>query len=342
MAVYAPQIATDELVPETTALTGQYRIDLRTSPPDIYIDESETNWADLRWQDIGKPVVMRRYSSLRREWEYAHEKPMPLATQWEYYNRSVHELFSANVPLERRIAMRKMLKYMRAFDFGNIGESLQELHYLSIWNRLHRFADAVWDPRGFRTLFGGLPLEKPNILFLGAGDGFEAMQLQALYPGGKITMVDCDEFAKTTRFGKFPENYPFLGKDNGSGQWKIYNKADFNIDYIVEDINDLNIRGKFDVVMSAGLLDHFPNMEKPGVFEWYRYYLKPGGYGIVTTPRLQGKSRLFFFTMKEITTFGYRELMSARQLGLYAYDNGFVVQRCAAIKAHNGVVLQLR
>ena len=40
--------------------------------------------------------------------------------------------------------------------------------------------------------------------------------------------------------------------------------------------------------------------------------------------------------------FGYRELMTVRQLGLYAYENGFDVLRAGYIKAHNGVVCRPR
>ena len=40
--------------------------------------------------------------------------------------------------------------------------------------------------------------------------------------------------------------------------------------------------------------------------------------------------------------YGYRELMDARQLGLYAYENGFDILRCGYIKGHNGIIAQER
>jgi hypothetical protein len=51
---------------------------------------------------------------------------------------------------------------------------------------------------------------------------------------------------------------------------------------------------------------------------------------------------MFYLAMGEIMNYGYRELMDARQLGLYAYENGFDVLRAGTIKAHNGIVCRAR
>ncbi|HEY8485078.1 MAG TPA: hypothetical protein VIL13_10735, partial [Longimicrobiales bacterium] len=65
-------------------------------------------------------------------------------------------------------------------------------------------------------------------------------------------------------------------------------------------------------------------------------------YAIMTTPRRQLRSKLFYLAMGELMNFGYRELMDARQFGLYAYENGFEVLRAGYIKAHNGVIARAR
>ena len=90
---------------------------------------------------------------------------------------------------------------------------MAELVQLAVWNKVHRVEDAVWDPRGKRALFEGLELRRPRILFLGSAEGYEAMQLSAMYPGGHVVMVDYDPFCRDVRFGEFPEAYPFLGAD---------------------------------------------------------------------------------------------------------------------------------
>jgi len=59
-------------------------------------------------------------------------------------------------------------------------------------------------------------------------------------------------------------------------------------------------------------------------------------------PHEQLRSKMFYLAMGEIMNYGYRELMDARQLGLYAYENGFDVLRAGYIKAHNGIVCKVR
>jgi 3-hydroxyethyl bacteriochlorophyllide a dehydrogenase len=73
-------------------------------------------------------------------------------------------------------------------DLHEAKEALQDIAYLAAWNKIMRVEDAVWDPRGKRALFAGLDVKKPRILFLGAADGYEAMQLAAMYPGGEIVL----------------------------------------------------------------------------------------------------------------------------------------------------------
>src|SRR5260370_37413290 len=68
----------------------------------------------------------------------------------------------------------------------------------------------------------------------------------------------------------------------------------------------------------------------------HRRFLKPGGYAILTTPRVQTKTKLFYTLFPDIMNFAYGELMDVRQLGLYAYENGFEILRQGRIKAHNG------
>ncbi|MEO6066479.1 MAG: hypothetical protein ABIQ41_00690 [Gemmatimonadales bacterium] len=63
---------------------------------------------------------------------------------------------------------------------------------------------------------------------------------------------------------------------------------------------------------------------------------------IITTPRDQWRGRAFYTVMADIMNFGYRELMTIEQLGLYAWENGFDVRRAGVIKAHNGLVCRSR
>lgn len=327
--------------PGTTWLEPDYRADLRTGPPDVFRDLGETDWSSLSWEDLGRPYLVDRYSRRRREWEAQRGESMPVPVQWEHFNRDFHALFVSGAD-ERRRARREFLSRTLRLDVTGARAAGAELLRLVVWNHVHRIEDAVWDPRGKRALFEGLELERPRILFLGAADGYEAMQLMAQYPGGEAVLVDYDDFCRTHRFGRFPGAYPFLGRDPATGGRAVYRREDFDIEFQVADIRDLDHGREFDVVLSVGLVEHFPDEHKPAVFDLHRRFLRPGGYAILTTPRRQLRAKAFYVLMADLMNYGYRELMDPRQLGLYAWENGFEILRCGLIKAHNGIVARPR
>ncbi|QXD15526.1 methyltransferase domain-containing protein [Rhodocaloribacter litoris] len=327
---------------ETTGLRPTYRFDLRTGPPDVFVDASETDWRHLTWKDVGRPYLVENYSKRRRAWEQEQGREMPVPVQWKFFNKHFHQLFMTDLDEAPAEARQRLQRHLAGLNLHGAAEVLKELARMKIWNKVHRVEDAVWDPRGKRALFEGLDVKRPRILFLGAAEGYEAMQLLALYPGGHAVLVDYDDFCRTDRYGHFPEAYPFLGRNPATGQWDVYHKEDFHIDYVVEDIRNLKYGREFDIVLSVGLIEHFPDEHKPLVFDFHRRFLKPGGYAIMTTPRRQLRSRLFYLAMGELMNFGYRELMDVRQMGLYAYENGFEILRAGHIKAHNGIIARAR
>jgi hypothetical protein len=168
------------------------------------------------------------------------------------------------------------------------------------------------------------------------------MQLSAMYPGGHVVLVDYDEFCKTDRFGTFPEPYPFLGVDPATGHPRVWYRTEMDIDFEVADIRDLTYGQEFDVVVSIGLIEHFPDEHKPAAFEMHRRFVKPGGYVVMTTPRDQLRTRAYYNIMHDRLNFGYRELMDVYQMGRYAHENGFDILRAGVIKAHNGLICKVR
>lgn len=342
MEILAPAKTTPAYQLGETGVTGQYRYDTRTTAPDLFEDLSETHWGKLTWGEVGRPYRVENYSKHRTAWEREQGTDMPVPVQWEHFNRRFHSLFATDLDARTQEARKEFARHLASFNVAEAQEVLQELVRLKIWNKVHRVEDAVWDPRGKRALFEGLDVKRPKILFLGAAEGYEAMQLLAMYPGGHAVLVDYDAFCKTDRYGDFPEAYPFLGENPATGHYDVYRREDFSIDYVVSDIRDLKYGKEFDIVISVGLVEHFPDDYKPEAFDFHRRFLKPGGYAIMTTPRRQARSKLFYLAMGELMNYGYRELMDARQLGLYAYENGFDIRRAGYIKAHNGLVTQVR
>lgn len=329
-----------------TFVYSNYRVDLRAPRPQEWPRFIETgqvrDWSVLTWKDVGRPFRVENYASGKRLWEEQNGDRMPVRTSWQMFNRSFHRLFMQNVPEERRRLRRQLWERAVQFQWAGVAELLEEYEQLALWNYTHRVQDAIWDPRGKRGLFEGLGLERPRILFLGAADGYEAMQLYAMYPEGEAVLVDYDEFCATDRFGKFPEHYPFLGFNPATGSPRVWYKDQMNLSFLVEDIHNLPFGREFDAVLSVGLLEHFPDEFKPECIDFHRRFLKPGGIAILTTPRLQWKSRLFYHVMAEAMNYTYRELMTVQQMGLYLYENGFEILRHGIIKAHNGIVARPR
>ncbi|MGM9986923.1 MAG: class I SAM-dependent methyltransferase [Bacillaceae bacterium] len=329
-----------------TELLPSYRVDLRMHNEKEYNKFVKLNvvndWSVLTWKDIKRPYEVTSFAKDKQEYEKRTGESMPVKTSWEYFNRSFHEWFMKDIPNELEEGKKELLQKIKTLSLGGVKEAFGEIIRLKIWNYAHRIEDGIWDPRGKRALFEGLDVMKPKILFLGAAEGYEGMQLAAMYPGAEVVLVDYDAYCRDTRFMEFPEAYPFLGSNPATGGHKIYYKNDFNITYIIDDIRNLTFGREFDIVISVGLLEHFPDEIKAEVMEWHRKFLKPTGYIIMTTPRAQLRSKLYYEIMADVMNHTYRELMTIEQMGLYVYENGFDILRHGFIKVHNGIVAKVK
>ncbi|MCA0148503.1 MULTISPECIES: methyltransferase domain-containing protein [Rossellomorea] len=336
----------NESVQEETYLTASYRVDKRQFSEKEYNKfvklKGVRDWSTLTWKDVGRPYEVTSFAKEKKDWEKEKGKSLPVHTSWEMFNRSFHEWFVKDVPAETKESRSRIVRNALKLNIKESTEALGDHFRLHLWNYVHRIQDGVWDPRGKRALFSGLDVVKPKILFLGAAEGYEAMQLSALYPGSEIVMVDYDSFCRDIRYREFPETYPFLGPNPSTGGWKTYYKGDFKTTYIVSDIRDLSFGREFDIVLSVGLLEHFPDDYKSEVIEWHRKFLKPNGYMVLTTPRAQLKSKVYYEVMADVMNHTYRELMTIEQMGLYLYENGADILQHGYIKVHNGIIAKIR
>lgn len=331
---------------ERSLLTPSYRVDLRNAANqnlDRFISPGAVrDWSLLSWKQVGRPYRVENMAEERVKWEDEHGRNMPVHKSWEMFNRSFHEWFVKDVPSEKTEARQNMFKQLSRFKLHEIRTAFKSVVMLNLWNYAHRVKDGIWDPRGKRALFEGLEVSKPRILFLGAAEGYEAMQLYSMFPGGEVVMVDYDDYCRTDRFTQFPETYPFLGHNPMTGQSRVWYKDQMKITYIVDDIRNLPFGKEFDIVLSVGLLEHFSDEVKPEVMQWHRKFLKPNGYVVMTTPRNQLQSRIYYKVMEDVMNHTYRELMDIRQMGLYVYENGFDILRHGFIKVHNGIIARPR
>lgn len=319
-----------------------YRADLRPTSRDVFAAAPALDFSALRWSDIGKPYQVRNWSKDKRAWEAQHGESLPVPQAWRMFNESFQSLFDTDPVRARLAALRRAGRALSKVEVGAAYAAAQEVVQWTVWNQAQRVEDTIWDPRAKRSLFANLELTNPRILFLGAADGYEAMLLQAMYPGGEAVLVDYDDYCVDGRFNAFPAEYPFLGRDPKTGHDKVWYRDEMNFSYVISDIRDLDFGREFDVVVSIGLVEHFPDEYKPLAFDWHRKFLKPGGYAILTTPRISWRTRMFYTLFGDVMNFSYRELMDFRQLGLYSYENGFDVLRHGEIKTHNGVICRPR
>lgn len=331
----------------STHLDKSFRVDLRENYSqkeyNKYFKKNHVrDWSLLKWKDIGKPFEVKNMSKDRIRWEQDNNQEMSVQTSWEMFNKSFHEWFAKDVAAELDQSKTRFYQSLKSFHSKEIKMALGDMIKIRLWNFAHRVEDGIWDPRGKRELFAGLDVESPRILFLGAAEGYEAMQLAAMYPGAEIIMVDYDPFCKDVRFAEFPDSYPFLGQNPSTGGYKVYHKNDFSVEYVVDDIRNLPFQNEFDIVLSVGLIEHFPDEYKPEAIDWHRKFLKPSGYAVMTTPRSQLRSKLYYQIMADVMNHTYRELMTVEQMGLYIYENGFDILSHGYIKVHNAVIARPR
>src|SRR5689334_1216216 len=68
-----------------TELTPTYRIDLRQMSPDVFHDNSVKDWGALKWDKIGRPYRVERWSDEKKQWEREHDQSLPVKTAWEMF-----------------------------------------------------------------------------------------------------------------------------------------------------------------------------------------------------------------------------------------------------------------
>lgn len=141
-----------------------------------------------------------------------------------------------------------------------------------------------------KELLGGLEISSPSVLELGAATGFLTRSILSLFPGNGI-LVDKNE-ESNNQFNK------------------LNDKEKINITYIIKDIFKLDIKDRFDIVSSFGLIEHFP--DKKEVVLAHTKFVKPDGLVLIIVPLDTPLSRAYFEVNPELNL-GYRELLSKNE-----------------------------
>jgi 2-polyprenyl-3-methyl-5-hydroxy-6-metoxy-1,4-benzoquinol methylase len=160
--------------------------------------------------------------------------------------------------------------------FNNSREILKESDYM-LTLVLKVFLDKLLKDTAFSD---------PQILELGAATGFLSRMLLERY-NGRATLVDNNENSYLT----------FIR--NGYDQTQIT--------YLKENVFELNLKEKFDIICSFGLIEHFDN--KKEIIDAHTKFLKDNGLAIIIVPLDSILSRVFYELHPELNL-GYRELLN--------------------------------
>lgn len=140
-------------------------------------------------------------------------------------------------------------------------------------------------------LLKGYDLKNSSILELGAATGLLSRWLIQKFKGTGV-LVDSSQSA----FRAFKS---------------VGGNVERSITYLIEDIFNLNLIKKFDVVCSFGLIEHF--REKRVILDIHKKFAKPGGFIIILIPFDTPSTRAFFELNPQLNL-GYRELLTRKEL----------------------------
>ena len=198
---------------------------------------------------------------------------------------------------------------------------------------------AILDLEGKLRVFSRLKLPpNPDIVHFGAEVGWEAAILQALFGDrGRVLLIDSDPMAYQ-RFLRAPLSARVRMPRPSIRRWIDIHRNPERIEYAREDFYRVPALGEFDVGIDWGLIEHYDDPGKQSLISLFRTFLTPEGVQICSCPRNRLAVRLFYRAFADELNFGYRELMTIKELSNHVERNGCVVEARHRLPAHNIVV----
>ncbi len=184
--------------------------------------------------------------------------------------------------------------------------------------------DAIMDLKGKARWFWRMPIKRdPDVVFFGAEVGWEAAIIQALYgDGGRIVLIDNDE-AAFERFNNAPTELRVRAPRGFGEKHLVIRRDPAKIEYVREDLFAWSQPASFDVGIDWGLIEHFSEARKLQLMSTMQKFLRSDGLQISAVPRNTRISRTFYWAFRDELNFGYRELMSKRELTSVLRQGGY-------------------
>jgi cyclopropane fatty-acyl-phospholipid synthase-like methyltransferase len=124
------------------------------------------------------------------------------------------------------------------------------------------FLKSVWN--GYKSLLNYSNLKHDiKIMELGSGTGYNSYNLTKEFKVSKVTLVDSNKGALASSKKRFKEH---------------------KVELINDDVMKLKIKGKYDLVHSQGLIEHFQGNNLVKIIRVHADYVKKGGYLLLFYP----------------------------------------------------------
>jgi cyclopropane fatty-acyl-phospholipid synthase-like methyltransferase len=124
------------------------------------------------------------------------------------------------------------------------------------------FLKSVWN--GYKKLLYNSNLKNDiKILELGSGTGHNSYNLTKEFKASKVTLVDSNKNALAASKKRFKK---------------------YNVELINDDVMKLEKKGKYDLVHSQGLIEHFQGSNLNKIIRIHANYVKKGGYLLLFYP----------------------------------------------------------
>lgn len=194
------------------------------------------------------------------------------------------------------------------FDNHEEEAILEDLNYREIFFNLRelikedKYSMNLSLTKLIKNLTKNTNITEPMILELGAATGLLTRMLISMYGGKGILVDNCEE-----------SHQRFI---------KTNSEVENRITYVIQDLFQLEIEQKFDIVCSFGLIEHF--VDKKEVMNVHKKFLKKDGYLIVLIPLDSNLSRSFFEIHPELNL-GYRELLNRTEFREILLESGFKI-----------------
>jgi hypothetical protein len=199
--------------------------------------------------------------------------------------------------------------------------------------------NAILDFEGKLRVFSNLKIPpNPDIVHFGAEVGWEAAILQKLFGDrGRVLLIDSDPKAYE-RFLRAPRSVRVRMPLRSKRRWIDIDRNPERVEYVREDFYRAKSLGAFDVGIDWGLIEHYDDAGKQSLISLFRGFLRPGAVQICACPRDRLAVRLFYRAFADELNFGYRELMSLKELRAHVARGGCRVEAAYRLPAHNIVV----